>query len=543
MMGAHVSMDEAGNAVIAWTTQGACGYTLSAAVSAAGEAWGPPSIIGDGGCDAGGGNNTGPFLWTTASGGRAVVAIARSGSGDRLTVVFHDFEGGWGPPRSVGSSGSAHIANVRTSLDHNGTATVVWTEGLFGQNQDIFARSVAQNGSLGELIVAEGTLADATVWGWGPTVTKNGTILLVWSTGEGEQAEIHAGRISPSGSISVTVFKENLTGICCQAPFYFANEDGYQVILRSIGGGPNTASWVRTAGPDGAWSDASHVDPIDAGPHQWADFAIDSDGAVLLLWREMDGALTNYSVQRKPPGEDWQPRVLLASQPGFPGTGGRLVVAKGGAAIATWSLLDGSNQTFTAVAQDSNGSWSAPWVWSPNSTTRMASGVDAAIDLNGNAVVAWFETNYTSGENRIWTLRTGVVAPAAPQLVVVHGAPIAPSDAQTYEVAGWVEPRTEVSVQGHQVQVQPNGSFVATVPLAFGNNTIIVVATNPEGVSVVQRVFVTRQAAEPPLESPEGGVKVQPMEAWALLLPAGAVIGAIGVFALLRARRSKIRRP
>jgi hypothetical protein len=173
----------------------------------------------------------------------------------------------------------------------------------------------------------------------------------------------------------------------------------------------------------------------------------------------------------------------------------------------------------------------------------MASGVDAAIDLNGNAVVAWFETNYTSGENRIWTLRTGVVAPAAPQLVVVHGAPIAPSDAETYEVAGWVEPRTEVSVQGHQVQVQPNGSFVATVPLAFGNNTIIVVATNPEGVSVVQRVFVTRQAAEPPLESAEGGVKVQPMEAWALLLPAGAVIGAIGVFALLRARRSKIRRP
>ena len=543
MMGTDVAMDEGGNATMVWTHWNGCDYTIAVTVAAAGEAWGTPQNLTDGGCGTSGSNNTGGFLSSAMVAGRAAVLVDRSHGSDRLAVAFFDFDDGWGALQPVGGSASRWISG-KVVLDINGTATVVWEERDLVQDGDIYARTVRPNGSLGETIVLEDTTIDVISWGWGATATDDGTVSLVWSQGADSDAEIHAARILPNGSVSVTVFYENLTGVCCQALFYAANAHGHQVMLRSIEGGGNTDSWVRTAGPDGVWSDPSPVDRTDSAPHQWADVAIDGNGEVLLLWKDRNGSNADYSVESKPAGRAWQPRAFLAGTSGEP-EWGRIVANKAGGAVATWSVRrDDYTTVFTAVARDSNGSWGAPFAWAPNGTTRISSGVQAAIDGHGNAFVLWLESNYTDGAYRCWLLHFGAAAGAQrqlPQLMLAQTAPPPPTTGATFEVVGSVDPGTAVSVQGDDVPVRPNGSFSSTVPLAIGSNTIVVVARSPSGLTVTRYIVVERQAAQPP-PAPEDPITVRLLDPWRIWLPIGLAAAAVAAFVWLRTRNGPNRK-
>jgi N-acetylmuramoyl-L-alanine amidase len=112
-----------------------------------------------------------------------------------------------------------------------------------------------------------------------------------------------------------------------------------------------------------------------------------------------------------------------------------------------------------------------------------------------------------------------------PQISVIYpkeGAQISVSDS-TF-IFGSVSPKSELKINGHQVEVHPNGAFLAFLPLTPGDFAFELVAKNQAGVSV-KRVRV--KVPEPSAPVPEDKfiiVKNSIMPKQDLILTAGDVL-------------------
>lgn len=171
-------------------------------------------------------------------------------------------------------------------------------------------------------------------------------------------------------------------GVSVGGTTFAANALGAAVAAWEVAGGAQAS--VRPAG--GSWEapqDLRSGKDLLSSP----DVAVDGSGRAMVVWAERATALSDRLVwfAERPAGGAWQPPVQL-SRGGANGFIPAIASNADGDVIVAWY---GSDRYVRAVTRSAGGSWSG--IAQLSGATYSPYGVDAAIDLQGNATVVWAE--------------------------------------------------------------------------------------------------------------------------------------------------------
>lgn len=205
-----------------------------------------------------------------------------------------------------------------------------------------------------------------------------------------------SGNVSFDGAINVASFTPNSSlDILTTYTATLSNN-----ITNLKGNGLNADySWFFTTA-DGVWGNAEPIENNVSEGVGSPQIAFDKDGNAISVWMQSDGTLRNIWANRFN-GTSWGNAVLIETNNVGNASSPQIAIDINGNAIAVWQQTDNTRYNIWANYYDGS-SWGTPEIIETDNSGD-ASRPQIAIGNNGNAIAVWSQSDGT--RNNIWTNR------------------------------------------------------------------------------------------------------------------------------------------
>jgi hypothetical protein len=280
----------------------------------------------------------------------------------------------WLPPVDISESGE-HAGVPHLALDSEGNATAVWDrwDGTATVIETAFRPAGSPWGAPEVLSPPDSQSAQVVV-------DRNGVLTAAWErrTGVNMIAIESVSRMpgqSWAAPVEVTEFKQGMS----PEPWLAVDWEGNNTIVWKQG--EIVMSSFRTF--LASWGEPV---PLSPGESFTPETAMDARGDATAVWMHNDGS--DYVVESayRPEQGEWE-EATLVSEPGEEGGNPHVAIDGQGDSLVVWRGEDEGEEFVRAAYRPAGGSWSEP----ENVSTEgeQVSALHAAVDPEGNAIVAW----------------------------------------------------------------------------------------------------------------------------------------------------------
>jgi hypothetical protein len=289
----------------------------------------------------------------------------------------------WLPPVDI-SDTAEHAGSPHVALDSAGNATAVWDrwDGTATVVETAYRPAGSPWGEP-EVLSPPSSMAPKVV------VDRNGVLTAIWErfTSTNHFALESVSRLPGqewTEPVEVTEFEQG------------ANPD---VWLAVDWEGSTTAVWRQGETImssfrvfANSWGEPELLSPDNSFTPQTA---MDGRGDATAVWMHQDGAHYVVESAYRPEQGEWEGPTLV-SQPGEEGGNPQVAVDGQGDSLVVWRGEDEGEEFARAAYRPAGGSWSAPI--DVSSEGEQVHALQAAVDPDGNAIVAWAGSQGNLGE-------------------------------------------------------------------------------------------------------------------------------------------------
>jgi hypothetical protein len=302
----------------------------------------------------------------------------------------------WLPPVDI-SAASEHTGSPHVVLDSEGNATAVWDRwnGVDAVVESAYRPAgeswgAPENLSEPEL---EGEVVPGAHDAQSPqiAVDRNNNVTVLWERYAGTKLVLESVDRAAGGSWTAPVEVGEVNLGVVPEPWIAVDWEGRA-----------TAVWKDDGVIEAAFRPfaGSWEAPVPLSPE--ASFtpqaAMDARGDTTVVWMHFDGSHYLVETAYRPESADWEAPTLV-SQAGEDGGNPHVALDASGDSLVAWRGEDEGEEFVRAAYRPVGGSWSAPADVSAEGEAVEA--VRAAVDPDGNAIVAWSGDMGKAGEHRI----------------------------------------------------------------------------------------------------------------------------------------------
>jgi hypothetical protein len=292
----------------------------------------------------------------------------------------------WLPPVEI-SEPAAHAGGSHVALDAAGNATAVWdrSDGTATVVETAYRPAGAPWGPP-QVLSPPSSQAPQVV------VDRNGVLTAVWERWAGTNLyAIETTSRMPgqewSAPVEVTGFEQGAS----PEPWLAVDWEGNTTVVWKQG----EVVMSSFRGFLHVWGEPIPLSPAESFTPQTA---MDARGDATAVWMHDDGSHYVVESAYRPEQGEWG-EATLVSQPGEEGGNPQVAVDGNGDSLVVWRGEDEGEEFVRAAYRPAAGEWSEP-VDVSNEGEQVQS-LRAAVDPEGNAIVAWSGNGLAEGENDI----------------------------------------------------------------------------------------------------------------------------------------------
>jgi len=296
---------------------------------------------------------------------------------------------GWTSPRMVYTGGTETAYAPQIAVDPSGNGVAVW-QVWDGFQWNIWANRYAVGADWGTGEIIQALSGDAGF----PRVAvdSSGNAVAVWQQHDGVRSNINANRyvVGTGWGIAETIEMDDTAG-------------AYTPSVAVDSGGNATAVWVHDDGTryniysnrylvGTGWGTAELIE-ADTGNAATPEVAVDSSGNAIAVWGQLAGTPYNIYANRYVVGTGWETAELIETDTGnaeYP----QVAVDLSGNAVAVWWQSDGTRDNIWANRYVVGTGWGTAELIETDDTGP-AREPQVAVDPSGNAVTVWMQDDGT----------------------------------------------------------------------------------------------------------------------------------------------------
>lgn len=462
-----LAMDAAGNAMAVWVQFDGVRVSAYAAYFSMAFGWAPPTRI------------------ELSDAGDVSAAFVGMDVGGNATGVWHQFDGtrfrtygnrfapgvGWGTAAVIDNPSLADSAWPDVGADGNGNAIAVFRQ-FDGTATSILAnRYVAGTGWTGPSAIEAYPFSSDDVQ---IAIAPNGEATAVWRQWDGSANSIAANRFSPGIGWGTATYIEGAAGEAIEPRVAMDTAGAAIAVWRELNGTARSV-YANRFTPGAGWGTPQALETDDRGDAMGPRVAMDPAGNAVATWSQSDGVTSDVLANRYAVGSGWGSPLALETASGFAG-GPLVALDPDGNAVVTWLQMDGSVMNLYANRYRSGVGWGTRALVEMDNQGGAGLG-GLGMDVAGNAIAVWPQTD--GAVSRAWANR--YVRDVVPPSLVVTSPSEVRTNNSSVTVAGTTEPGARVTISGTPASVSADGSFSTVRTLTEGANVLVVVATDDEG--------------------------------------------------------------
>ena len=296
-------------------------------------------------------------------------------------------EAEWLPPVDI-SKPAPHTGEPHVALDAEGNATAVWdrSDGTTTVVETAYRPAGSPWGE--PQVLSPPSSGSAKV-----VVDRNGVLTVVWERGSGtNHFAIESVSRMPGQEWSEPVEVAEFEQGSDPEPWLAVDWEGNATVVWKQG----EVVMSSFRGFLHAWGEPI---PLSPGGSFTPQTAMDARGDATAVWMHLDegGHYVVESAYRPEQGEWGEP--TLVSQSGEEGGNPHVAVDGNGDSLVVWRGEDEGEEFVRAAYRPAAGEWSAPV--DVSTAGEQVQSLRAAVDPDGNAIVAWSGNGLAEGENDI----------------------------------------------------------------------------------------------------------------------------------------------
>jgi mRNA-degrading endonuclease HigB of HigAB toxin-antitoxin module len=341
--------------------------------------------------------------------GHAIIVWTESdGSAERIFKSEYR-NGVWTNPSNLSdtiSPGVWPINHLRTAMDNNGNALIVWYQ-LDGTNYQIY-KSEYRNGIWIRPTSLEDHISIGGQNAYNPQVAMddNGNALIVWSQFDGHNFQIFKSEYRNGVWTNPSNFSDKVSDDSQNneqytvSPQVAMDNNGNALLIWELSD-RNFTQFLKKEYQNGAWTNQSILNnTISANSQSFflapPQLAMDSNGNAIIIWLRPDGSNNNQVFKSEYRNGVWTNPSDLDDHINPPGSCAdlpQLAMDNNGNAIIVWQQYDANDDIKIYRSVFRNGAWTNPSSLSDNfsSDGQNVYLPQVAMDNNGNAIITWFQ--------------------------------------------------------------------------------------------------------------------------------------------------------
>jgi hypothetical protein len=387
-----VTMNEHGQAMVVWTQ---ASNILSNHFDAAASEWDGPLAVES----------------TNTSANQPHVAIDPAGNAVAIWTQIQDANrnifssrsnaaGVWGATQSVESTEGTGVSEPRIALDAQGNGMAVWhrQEASVG---GIWGNRFVQPGAWNTAGIIDSTSADTNH----PRVAVDpqGNAVVVWSQYDGTRNSIWARRFTVPNTWNLPELIELDDLGDANNPQVAINSNGHIVVVWRQNDGTRNNIWANRFTPTSSWSGPTKLNTVESINSSSPQVAIDSEGNAVAVWEQEVGSVPGVWTSRSVSGSIWQtPKRLDIATTNNEAFEPQIALNSAGIATAVWLQFDGVKTYVQGARFSPLSGWSQPQDVGGLST-RTARSARIGMDNSGRAIVVWIQAG--PGIPSLWSNR------------------------------------------------------------------------------------------------------------------------------------------
>jgi Big-like domain-containing protein len=339
---AALSIDGSGNALVIWDATpdgGNTNYVYASRYTAA-DGWSPEvqisgPAVSEGTADiAGDANGDALALW-----------VQFDGTGNNVWGAHYTVAGGWAQAAMV-SNGAGNARSSRLAMDNAGNVLSVWSQ-LNGARLDIWSNRYDAVTGWGTAALIETNDAGTAAF---PRVKFDslGNAVAAWTQSDGTQTNIWSNRYVAGTGWGTPVLIEFADAGNATLPRLAVNASGDAIVVWQQSDGTRMSMWSNHYSIASGWGTEIMIETAQAADasEPWVD--IDSHGNALAVWTQSDGTHTTTWANRYAAGTGWGSAGPIETN--STGDSGTSVVAmdSNGAALSVWEQVDAGRDNIWA---------------------------------------------------------------------------------------------------------------------------------------------------------------------------------------------------
>ncbi len=354
---------------------------------------------------------------------------------------------GWGTAERI-ENDDLDALRPRIAMDQNGNALAIWQQDD-GTRFNTWSNRYTAGNSWGTAELIENAAFELS---WNPeiAISANGDALAAWSKSDGERYKIWFNRYTnDSGWGTAELIVTNSTESTAAIDVAInANGDAIAVWMQYDGTNQNI--WSSRFTTDSGWDKAELIETDDAGSALHPKITIDANGNALVLWYQSDGTYYNIWFNRYTQSGGWGTASLIESENAGHAMYPQIAVDANGNALAVWHQNDGIHYNTWSNRYKTDTGWGTATLIE-NDNTGDAFKSQIAMDINGNALAVWYQSDGTN--NNIWSNRYTL--------------------GSGWDIATLIENKSAGDAKYPKIAIDANGNALAVWHQSNGTNTNI----------------------------------------------------------------------
>jgi hypothetical protein len=290
-----ISLDESGNAVVAWYEIGIENH-MWANRYINGVGWDTEEIIDS---ESGDMYILIPQMDGDIDGNVFTVWHHRDSSSDnKIWANRYVKDVGWGTPEMIATNNTETVFDPQIAVNSSGFAMAVWQQ-YSGTQINLWANTYEPGfgWNISELIEFDdsGNVSEPRI-----VMDENGNAIVVWKQPDGSRVNIWANTYRYGvGWGSAEKIDSNISGkaVCC--PQIAMDSNGNAVVIWEQSDDGRVNIWANTYKSGSGWGLVELVEFNNSGDAHHPDVALDDNGNAIAVWEQSDGTLVNIWANRR----------------------------------------------------------------------------------------------------------------------------------------------------------------------------------------------------------------------------------------------------
>ncbi len=319
------------------------------------------------------------------------LALAACNSNDNVTTTTTTSTDTTAPTVS-----STSPLDGATGVARTGSVTATFDEDIFATTVDDNSFTLASTGAVRSNVSFDGasnvaTLTPTDTLAMATTYTATLTTSITDLSGNALASSYTWSFTTADGAWGTAAMIESDNTGTAQSPQVALDTDGNVMVVWYQSDGARYNIWANRyeAGTD-SWGVATLIETDNSGDTNYPQIAMDSTGNAVAVWMQSDGTRNNIWANRYDAGTDsWGVAVLIETDNAGHALSPQIDVDSAGNAMAVWYQSDGTRMNTWANRYDAGtDSWGGAALIETDNTGSTQS-PQVAFDFNGNAMVVW----------------------------------------------------------------------------------------------------------------------------------------------------------